>query len=88
MIKLFKEHKIPCINIVRREEQIKLLKEEFGCEHVLNSKAEGFEQTLNELAEKMGANVALDAVAGDMTGIVTRALGRNGVCIVYGLLSE
>jgi NADPH:quinone reductase-like Zn-dependent oxidoreductase len=88
MIRLFKENKIPCINVVRREEQVKLLKEEYGCEHVLNSKDEKFEETLFNLSEKMGANVALECVAGDMTGIVTRCLVRNGVTIVYGQLSE
>lgn len=43
MIRLFKENRIPCINIVRRDEQVKMLKEEYGCEHVLNSESENFE---------------------------------------------
>jgi NADPH2:quinone reductase len=79
---------IPLINIVRREEQVKLLKDKYKQQYVLNSESEGFEQQLKDLTAKLGANVALDAVAGPLAGIVCNALAKNGVYISYGQLSE
>jgi NADPH2:quinone reductase len=41
VIILAREENLPLINIVRKEEQVKLLKD-MGAEHVLNSSDEGF----------------------------------------------
>jgi len=41
---------MPLINIVRKEEQVKILKE-LGAEHVLNSSNEDFWDKLGELAK-------------------------------------
>mmetsp|Transcript_30705 Transcript_30705/g.22785 ORF Transcript_30705/g.22785 Transcript_30705/m.22785 type:complete len:207 (+) Transcript_30705:25-645(+) len=43
MIQLMRENRIPLINIVRREEQVQFLKEEYKCEYVLNSSEPTFE---------------------------------------------
>jgi len=43
LIKVFKEANIPLINVVRREEQIELLKKDHGAEYVLNSTDEDFD---------------------------------------------
>ena len=42
MIKLFNQNGIKVLNVVRREEQVKLLKEEFNAEDVLNSSEDDF----------------------------------------------
>ena len=65
-----------------------LLKNEFGQEHVLNSTDENFDSELAALSKKLGANVALEAVAGEMPGALMMALGKKGIIIQYGLLSE
>jgi NADPH:quinone reductase-like Zn-dependent oxidoreductase len=65
IIKVFREKGIPLINVVRREEQVELLKKEYGAEYVLNSSDESYENDLFELAQKLGANVALECVAGN-----------------------
>ena len=70
MIKLLKEKDIPLINIVRRQEQITLLNDECGARYILNSSDKNFDEDLYELSKKLGANVAIDAVAGEMTGQV------------------
>jgi NADPH2:quinone reductase len=88
IIKVMKQNGIPLINIVRREEQIKLLKEEHGADYVLNSESPTFEEDMYELSKKLNANVALEAVAGEMTGKIMQVLAVGGVCISYGLLSE
>lgn len=58
---------IPLINIVRRPEQVQILKD-LGAEHILNSSDEGFLDTLQELTKKLRATVCFEAIAGSMTG--------------------
>jgi len=43
IIKLFKENGIIVVNVVRREEQVEMLKKEYDADYVLNSTAEGFD---------------------------------------------
>lgn len=64
-----------------------MLKNEYKAEYVLNSSNENFDKELYELATKLGANVGLDAVAGDMPGRMLQCLGNGGTVINYGLLS-
>lgn len=49
-IRVFREAGIKLINIVRRDEQVELLKKEHGAEIVLNSTAENFDEELYQLA--------------------------------------
>lgn len=49
--KLLQKEGIKVINIVRREEQVTMLKNEEKCEHVLNSTADDFEEKLKELTK-------------------------------------
>ena len=42
IIRLCQSNSVPLINIVRREEQVKILKEQFNCEYVLNQSDEDF----------------------------------------------
>ena len=67
-MKVCKTENIQLINIVRREEQVKMLKEEHGQKYVLNSTSEGFLDELKALAKELKATVLLDAVAGDQLG--------------------
>jgi NADPH2:quinone reductase len=68
MIKLFRENGIPLINVVRREEQVEMLKKDYGADYVLNSEHPEFDKNLYELAKKLDCNVALECVAGELTG--------------------
>ena len=58
-----------------------------GARHVLISTAAGFELELAALAKQLGARIALDAVAGEMTGCLVNALPVKSEVIVYGALS-
>ena len=69
LVKFTKTLSIPLINIVRRDEQAKIL-EALGAEYILNSTSETFTADLTELAKKLEATVFFDAVAGDITGQV------------------
>lgn len=86
VVRLAAARGVPVVNIVRRREQVELLKGE-GAEHVLDSSDEDFDVRLKELCARLGATVAFDAVAGEMTGRVLRAMPKTGRAIVYGALS-
>lgn len=68
ILKLAQKNNLPLINIVRREEQVTLLKEKYGAEHVLNSSEDGFLEKLKELAKELKATALIECVAGNLTG--------------------
>ena len=77
----------PLINIVRRDGQVALLKS-LGAEHVLNSSREGFVDELKTLSKRLGATIAFEAIAGDMTGTLLNVMPRGSAIYLYGALSE
>lgn len=77
---------IRVINIVRRQEQVDLLKKE-GAEHVLNSSLKDFDRKLKVLCGKLNANLAFDAVAGKLTLVLMQNMPAQSHIIVYGGLS-
>ena len=87
MLRLGRRLNFPIVHVVRRAAQVELLRG-MGAEHVLDSTADGFDARLKELCEKLNVTVALDPVAGEMTGRVLAALPRGSLVIVYGSLSE
>lgn len=88
IIRVFKEAGIKLINVVRREEQVEMLKNEYGADIVLNSTSEDFDAELYKLAQENNAIVALDAVAGEMPGRLLNAMPIDAILISYGQLSE
>ena len=86
VVRLGKSFSIPTINVVRRAEQVKLLRG-MGAEHVLDSSDPAFDKNLRELCQRLGATIGFDAVAGEMSGRVLRAQARGGRLVVYGALS-
>lgn len=61
--KLCKEDGIPLINIVRSDEQVKILRG-IGAEYILNSTSPDFEIDLTEMIRETGATLAFDAIGG------------------------
>lgn len=86
VVRLGKRFSVPTINVVRRAEQVKLLRG-MGAEHVLDSSDPAFDKNLRELCQRLGATIGFDAVAGEMSGRVLRAQARGGRLLVYGALS-
>ncbi len=87
LIRLAARDKFPLINIVRRDEQVELLKK-MGAEIVLNSASEDFEAELTKACKRLGASIAFEAIAGEMTEQVLSALPQGSVVVVYGALSN
>lgn len=84
--RLCNERGIACVNIVRRDEQVTLLKSE-GAQYVLNSSEDGFFEALRQTCRELKVSYALDAVGGRMTGMLLEAIRRGGTVNVYGVLS-
>lgn len=87
LIRLAAREKFPLVNIVRRTEQVELLKE-MGAEIVLNSSSDEFEEVLARECSRLKATIAFEPVAGDMTGRILAALPPDSVVVVYGALSS
>jgi NADPH:quinone reductase-like Zn-dependent oxidoreductase len=86
VIRLAQGAGITVINVVRRPEQVGLLRG-MGAEHVLISSDATFDDILREHCRKFSATIAFDAVAGDLTARVLRAQPKGSRMIVYGALS-
>lgn len=78
---------VTVINIVRRPEQVELLKS-MGAEYVLDSSQPGFEEALVELCHQLDARLAFDAVAGELASKLFTALPDSSTLYNYGNLSE
>jgi NADPH:quinone reductase len=87
IVRLAQEDGVPLINIVRKDDQAKIL-QDLGAEHVLNSTHPDFEDKLFELTKKLRATVCFEAIGGSMTGLIMSKLPSNSTCILYGALSE
>ena len=87
VLQIAKQHGFKTINVVRRREQAEELKA-LGADEVICSDDEDIPQRVREITGKEGLKKAIDAVGGETGAAVVRALGRGGVLLVYGLLSE
>ncbi len=87
VLKLGQRFKLPMVHVVRRDEQVELLRG-LGAEHVLNSSLSNFDKDLKEVCHRLDATFAFDAVAGDMPQRLLYAMPRSSKVLVYGALSE
>jgi NADPH2:quinone reductase len=85
--RLARRKKIAVINVVRREEQVQMLRAE-GETYVLNSSGPDFDANLASLAQQLEVRLAIDPIAGDMCERLLNALPRGSRVILYGNLSE
>ncbi|HKD15711.1 MAG TPA: zinc-binding dehydrogenase [Candidatus Angelobacter sp.] len=86
IVRLGRRFSIPVVNVVRRAEQVELLRG-MGSEYIVNSSEAGFDDTLRDLCRRVGATIGFDAVAGEMSAIVLRAQPPGARLLVYGGLS-
>jgi len=86
IIRLGKHKGIPVISVVRRDEQVEILKLE-GAEYIVNSSDLNFEKELKELAHKLNATVLFDAVGGKMPQQLLDAAPKGSNLFIYGRLS-
>jgi NADPH2:quinone reductase len=77
---------VQVINVVHRDAQVDLLKEQ-GATIVLNSSEANFDQQLHDACHQAEAHLAFDAVAGTMTLQLLDALPPDSKVTVYSCLS-
>lgn len=86
LVRLCARERLPLVNVVRRAEQATALRA-IGAEHVVVMTDAGAEDELRVLCNKLAVRFAFDAVAGEATGQLARAIGIDGRILVYGMLS-
>lgn len=84
--RLGRDEGIRIINVVRRDAQVELLKEQ-GATLVLNSNEADFGRRLRDLCHQHECRLAYDAVAGTLTLQLLAAMPRHSRVTVFGALS-
>ena len=78
---------IPCINIVRKEDQVDLLKSE-NADYILNSSDDSFLHNFQNLTAKLSATLILDPVGGMESGDLLKNAPSGTTLMLYANLSE
>jgi NADPH:quinone reductase-like Zn-dependent oxidoreductase len=86
VIKIARQMGAKTINVVRRRDQVEILKA-LGADEVICSADEDVLERVKTITKGKGASYALDAVGGATGSEALNALARNGKLLVYGLLS-
>uniref|UniRef100_A0A0G4FIV1 Enoyl reductase (ER) domain-containing protein n=1 Tax=Chromera velia CCMP2878 TaxID=1169474 RepID=A0A0G4FIV1_9ALVE len=87
MVKLCKTMDVKVVNLVRRREQVKLLKD-LGAEIVVCQEDSDWEEQLKNLISKMKIKVAFDCIGGKMSGQLVSMLPPKSTTYVYGGLAK
>ncbi len=87
IVRLARRFSIATINVVRRPEQVELLRK-MGAGNILDVNDPGFDASLRDLCCSLGASIGFDAVAGKMSARVIRAQPEGSRLLVYGALSQ
>ena len=87
ILRLGKRHNIQIIHIVRRQEQVDLVKQRGG-EQILNSSDADFVDKLHTIAHQLKASLFLDAIGGEMTKHLTDAAPFGSTILLYGRLAD
>jgi NADPH:quinone reductase-like Zn-dependent oxidoreductase len=86
IVRLCARQRLPLVNLVRRAEQAEALRA-LGAEHVVVTSEPDADAKLRALCDRLGVTCGLDAIAGEATNQIARAIGMNGRILVYGMLS-
>jgi NADPH:quinone reductase len=87
ILRLGKRYQIPIIHIVRRQEQVDLLRQR-GAEYVLNSNDQQFAEQLRETASKLRATLFIDAIGGSLTQMLAEAAPFGTTILLFSRMAE
>lgn len=87
LMKLCREKGVETVNVVRGEENVKMLKE-LGAKYVLNSESSEFEKQLREVIEEVKPSAFFDAVCGKVSELVLEAMPCDSTMYQYGSLGS
>lgn len=80
------KNNIPVINIVRKADQVKALKNS-GSKYVLDSSSPSFIEDLGKISHELGATVLFDSTCSSQLGKMIGVLPSGSSVIIYGNLS-
>jgi NADPH:quinone reductase len=86
LLRMGKRRNLPIIQVVRRQEQVELLRSR-GAEYILNSSETDFPEQLRKMAEKLHATLLLDAIGGALTKTLAEAAPFGSSILMYSRLS-
>lgn len=86
ILRLGQLYHLPIIHIVRRQEQVQLLRT-LGAQYILNSSSPNFYTQLSTLSSQLNATLILDPVAGDQAQGLLDAAPEDSTLLIYGTLS-
>ncbi|RBP53368.1 zinc-binding dehydrogenase [Arenicella xantha] len=76
--KICQAEDVPLVNVVRKAEQVEILKN-LGAKHIVNSSDETFKKDLYKAIDATGATLAFDAIGGgDLVSDILSAMERSG----------
>lgn len=88
MIKLCQKEGLETLSIVRKDEYIKDLKDNYGAKHVLSQNSPTFLADLEPIMKEIKPTVLFECVGGDLAGNVFAKMPPKSVMVVYGCLSK
>lgn len=77
---------VEIINVVRRDEQVKLL-QDLGAKHIINTSEDNWKEALKQKVDELKCTVAFDAISGATSGDLLSILPPKGTLFVYGGLA-
>lgn len=77
---------IRVIGTVRRAAQVQPLLD-LGAEAIINTEQDSLEERVKSLTEKRGVQACFESVGGEIGSQAMGSLGKNGIMLIYGLMS-
>ena len=87
ILRMGKRRGIPIIHVVRRQEQVDLIREQGG-ENVLNSSDADFPEKLQTIVHTLQATLLLDAIGGSLTKTLGEVAPYGSTILLYSRLSS
>ena len=87
ILRIGKRRNIPIIHVVRRQEQVDLIRGQGG-EYILNSSDADFAEQLRTMVHTLQATLLLDAIGGSMTKDLAEAAPFGSTILLYSRLSD
>jgi NADPH2:quinone reductase len=87
LIKLAVKEGITPICVVRRQEQVDLLKGELKAEYVVNSSDDNYKAQMSEICGNLKPTTCLECISGSIVGEMLTYLSFGSTLILYGSLS-
>lgn len=87
ILRLGRRYNVPIVHVVRKSEQVALVKSRGG-EVVLNSSDKDFVEQLSKAVNRLKATLLLDAIGGTMTQQLADAALLNSTILLYSRLSN